>query len=53
MTKERASRGKFGLDWSTDEESNYSGQTQIGETQMTTETVDFKKPEIEVPETDD
>ena len=50
VTKKRASRGKFGLDRATDEESDYS--SQVGGTQMTTETVDLTKPEMEIPETD-
>ena len=53
LTKERASRGKLGLNWSTtDQESDYSCQTEVGETQMTTETGDSNNPEIEFPETD-
>ena len=32
VMKKRASRGKFGFEWSTDDESDYSGQNEVVET---------------------
>ena len=52
VTEKCVSGGKFGLGWLTDEESDYSGETEVGGTQMTTETVNFNRHEIKVPETD-
>ena len=51
--KERVSRGKFRLNFSTDEESENSRQTEIGGTSGTTETGNFNKPGSYIPETDE
>ena len=61
VMKERPSRGKSGIDWSTDEESGVitllvgrpvDSKLSFDGTQMSTETGDFKKPELKIPETD-
>ena len=51
--KERASRERLDLDFSTNDESEYSSQTEISGIYMTAETGDFNKPELKIPETDE